>query len=229
VLRGAVALWVLFFAVGACAQVSGSLTLVSDYRYRGISLSDEQPAAQVSIAYDHSSGWYAGAFASTVDLANQSRRDLQLLSYVGYARRARPGLSWEVGAGYSAFTGARGYDYPEVFWGVTSDRVSARIYYAPDYFGQGPAALYVELNGTRPLTDRLHLLGHIGVLRLGSRSAATYGSGRYRFDGQAGIGIDLDGVSIQLAWVATATANAAYPASESRTRNALVVSVSRMF
>ena len=140
-LRGAVALWGLLFAVGVCAQVSGSLTLVSDYRYRGVSLSDEQPATQASVAYDHSSGWYAGVFGSTVDLASQSRRDLQLLSYVGYARRAHPGLSWEVGAGYSAFAGAGGYDYPEVYWGVASDHVSGRIYYAQNYFGQGPGAL----------------------------------------------------------------------------------------
>ena len=221
--HGAVALSGLLFAVEACAQVSGSLTLVSDYQLRGVSLSDKKPAAQLSVAYDQTTGWYAGAFASTVDLASQSRRDLQLLSYVGYARRVRPGLSWEVGAAYSAFSGTRGYDYPEVFWGVASDNISARIYYAPDYFGQGSSTLYAEVNGARTLGDRLHLLGHLGVLRRNDLGAAADGSGRDRFDARAGIGIDLERLSIQLTWAATDAA------SESRKRNAFVLSLSRSF
>ena len=67
-LRGAVALWTLLCASEACAQVSGSVTLVSDYRYRGISLSDGRPTAQLSVAYDRPDGWYMGAFASRVRL-----------------------------------------------------------------------------------------------------------------------------------------------------------------
>ena len=121
----AVALCGLLFAVETWAEVSGSMTLVSDYRYRGVSLSDEKPAAQLSVAYDHASGWYAGAFGSTVQLADQSGRNLQMLSYVGYAKRARSGLSWEAGAGYYAFSGAGGYDYPEVYWGLASEVVAS--------------------------------------------------------------------------------------------------------
>lgn len=228
-LRGAAALWCLCFAVDVYAQVSGSLTLVSDYRYRGVSLSDEEPAAQASVAYDHSSGWYAGAFGSRVDLAGQSRRNLQLLTYVGYARRVRPGLSWEAGASYYSFTGDGGYDYPEMYWGFASDKVSGRIYYARNYFGHGAGALYAELNASKPLIYRLHLLGHIGVLHLDSRSAPSYGSDRYRFDVRAGIGVDLDQLSLRLTWLATDAANTAYPVSESRSRTAITVSVSRAF
>ena len=224
----AVVLWGLLFAVEACAQVSGNLTLVSDYRYRGVSLSDEKPAAQLSVAYDHASGWYAGAFGSTVQLADQSGRNLQVLSYVGYTKRVRSGLSWDVGASYSTFSGEGGYDYPEVYWGLASDHLSGRIYYAPD-FGQGSATVYAEANGARPLRDRLHLLGHIGVLRLSSQSTAAYGPGRYRFDVRAGIGIDLDQANLQLTWVAANAANTVYPVSESRNRSAFVVSLSRTF
>jgi uncharacterized protein (TIGR02001 family) len=229
VLRCAVALSCLLFAVDVCAQVSGSVTLVSDYRYRGVSLSDEQPAAQASVAYDHSSGWYAGAFGSTVDLTDQSRRNLQVLTYVGYARRVRPGLSWEAGASYYAFTGDGGYDYPEIYWGLASDHVNGRIYYAGNYFGHGAGALYGELNAARPLKYGLHLLGHIGVLHLDSRSAPSYGSGCCHFDVRAGISGDLDQLNLRLTWVATDAVNAAYPVSESRSRSAVTVSVSRAF
>ena len=88
------------------AQVSGTVKLVSDYRFRGISLSQDKPAAQATVLYDDSSGWYAGAFASTVRFARSSG-DLQALPFVGYASRLPSGVSWEAGADYSAFAGIR--------------------------------------------------------------------------------------------------------------------------
>jgi uncharacterized protein (TIGR02001 family) len=228
VLRHAPALWGFLFAAGACAQVSGSLNLVSDYRYRGVSLSDEKPAAQLSVVYDHASGWYAGVFGSTVEITERSRHELQLLSYVGYAGRLRPGLTWEAGAAYTAFLRSSGYDYPEVYLGIASEHASGRLSYAQDYYGQGGGALYAELNGTRPLVDRVHLLGHLGVLRLDHRDTATGASGCCRFDVRAGIALDLEPLSLQLAWVASGTMNSG-PASEDRHRNVWVLSASRAF
>ncbi|MHB8533953.1 MAG: TorF family putative porin [Sulfuricaulis sp.] len=228
-LRAAVTLLGLLFACEVLAQVSGSLSLVSDYRFRGESLSDEQPAAQLSVAYDHPRGWYAGAFGSTIQLANQSSRNLQVLAYAGYARRAASGLSWEMGADYSAFSGAGAYDYAEVYSGIASDNVSARIYYAPDYFGQSSGTSYAELNGTRRFQNRLRWLGHVGILRRGSPRTATDGSSRYRFDVQTGMGIDLDRTSIQLTWVGTRDRKTIYSAEENQNRSAFVLSVSWAF
>src|SRR5438034_818182 len=52
------------------------------------------------------SGWYGGAFASTVQLVYPANRELQLVSYAGYAQRLPSGLSWEGGVDYSVVTGA---------------------------------------------------------------------------------------------------------------------------
>lgn len=228
--RGAVTLLALLVAFEASAQGSGSLSFVSDYRFRGESLSDEKPAVQLTVAYDNPSGWYAGAFGSTIQLANQSSRNLQVLTYAGYARRAASGLSWDMGADYSAFSGAGDFGYAEVYTGIASDHVSGRIYYAPDYFGQGSGTVYAELNGARRFQNRLRWLGHLGVLRRNSGSAQTDGSDRYRFDAQTGVGIDLDKISVQLTWVATRHTNTGYASvDESQHRDALVLSLSRPF
>ena len=48
--RHAVTLWFALVAANVSAQVSGSLTLVSDYRFRGVSLSHNKPAAQLGAA-----------------------------------------------------------------------------------------------------------------------------------------------------------------------------------
>lgn len=228
-LRSTVTLCGWLLTVETWAQVSGTVTVVSDYRYRGVSLSDGRPAAQLSVAYDHTSGWYAGAFASTVQRVAQSSGTLQVLSYIGYAHRMSSELTWDLGASYSAYPGAWEYSYPEVHFGVVSERVGARIYYAPDYFGQGFSTLYAEVNGARPLQDRLHLIGHLGVLRRNGRNPATENSSHDRFDVRAGIGIDLDKVNIEFIWVATEAGNALYPTTANRHQNGAVLSLSRSF
>lgn len=208
-LRGAVALWTLLCASEACAQVSGSVTLVSDYRYRGISLSDGRPTAQLSVAYDRPDGWYMGAFASRVRLRPRAGSETQLLTYLGYARRSSTGLSWELGVKHAAFTGRYDDDYPEVFVGLASDRLGARIYYARRYFGADAPNVYAEVNGAHELSDRLRLMAHLGWSRRGGSGRMTYGTDRHRFDARLGIGAVLDGFDLQLAWVTTDGSDAA--------------------
>src|SRR5437879_5439202 len=118
--RGALALWLLFVSADVLAQFSGSASLLSDYRFRGVSLSHNRPAAQLAVAYDDASGWYGGAFASTVQFVYPANRELQLVSFAGYAQRLASGLSWEGGVDYSVVTGAESYSYPEVYVGVAS-------------------------------------------------------------------------------------------------------------
>ena len=230
-LRGAVALWTLLCASEACAQVSGSVTLVSDYRYRGISLSDGQPTAQLSIAYDRPDGWYTGAFASRVQFRPRSSDETQLLTYLGYARRTGGGLSWELGAEYAAFTGRYDYDYPEVYVGLASDRIGGRIYYARRYYGMDAPQVYAELNGAHELSDRLRLLAHLGWSRHNGSGRTTYGTDRHRFDARLGIGAVLDGFDLQLAWVTTDGSDDAYapipPIGSGAANQTWVLSLSR--
>ena len=228
-LRGAAVFGVLAFALPATAQISGNVTLVSDYRFRGISLSDQKPAAQLSAGYDHPSGWYAGAFASTVQLLDRSGRELQLLPYAGYAQRVSPGLSWDAGAGYSSFSGARARNYAEVHGGVSSENVSTRLYYSPDYFGQGSATLYAEVNAARRVVESIQLFGHLGVLRSRNPGIGYERPIQYQFDIQAGTSVDLDKFNVQLAWVASDKTYTVYPFSESRNRSTVVFRLSRSF
>jgi uncharacterized protein (TIGR02001 family) len=226
-LHGAVALGFALLAADVSAQVSGSVKLLSDYRFRGVSLSQDKPAAQVTVAYDDPHGWYTGAFASTVRLA-RSGGDLQAVSFLGYASRLPSGLSWDAGADYSAYAGIRRYNYAEMYVGIASENVSARLYYSRRYFGHGTSAVYGEIDSSRPLFDRVRLLAHLGVLRSGGH--AYYGpSDRLLFDARAGVGIALDGFSVELAWVGMSSTDAASPITGVRGRNSAVLTLSRSF
>lgn len=46
--------------------VSGSATIVSDYRFRGVSQSDKDLAVQAGITVTHESGLYVGAWGSNL-------------------------------------------------------------------------------------------------------------------------------------------------------------------
>ena len=50
----------LLTATAAQAQVTGNLGLTSDYRFRGISQTQNAPAVQGGIDYNHKSGFYVG-------------------------------------------------------------------------------------------------------------------------------------------------------------------------
>ena len=227
--RHAVALWFAFVAANVSAQVSGSLTLVSDYRFRGVSLSHNRPAAQLAAVYDDARGWYAGAFASTVQFAYPSSRELQTIAFLGYVRRFPSGLSSEVGADYSAFTGSGGYSYQEVYWGIAYENLSGRLYYAPRYFVHDSDAIYGEINGAQPLLDHVRLLAHAGVLRNSSENGYTGRTVHHLLDARIGVGVDLDQFSVQLNWVGSSSANAAYPVDGTRRRNGAVLSLFRSF
>lgn len=215
------------FATGVYADFSGSLALLSDYRFRGVSLSDTKPAAQLGLAYDHPRGWYTGASLSTVQFFNQSQRT-QFIPYLGYVQ-VHSDFNWEVGTDYYAFADNHYYDYPELYCGISAHRFSGRIYFAQHYFGQEANALYLEINDSRPFVNRVNLFYHVGVLHLIGSANTALPSHDYRYDLRVGFGIEAYSVNMQLAWVATDNGYAPYPVDESRNRNTLVLSLSRPF
>lgn len=227
--RGCAVVWLALVAANVSAQVSGTASLVSNYRLRGISLSENQPAAQFGIAYDGAQGWYAGAFASTVEFVLSPSRELQTVPFVGYAWRTDGGLSWEVGADYAFFTGrARNYNYPETYLGVASENLSGRLYYSPHYFGQNSGAIYGEVNASRLLIDRVRLLAHLGILRSNS-GINNYGWPERMIDGRVGLGFDLDSFNVQLSWVGTDSPTAAYTITGVRSRNGPLLTLTVLF
>ena len=235
VLRGVAAFLLCACASGAGAQLSGTLSAVSDYRYRGVTFSDRKPAAQAGLAYDDATGWYAGAFGSTVRLAPLGLPDsnLQGIVYAGYATRLSSGMSLEAGGDYSAFGGSSDINYGEVFVGGAIENLSARIYFSPRYFGQPTHAAYGEINATQPLSESVSLRLHAGLLRYryDNPYGALYGIEPFRnvMDGRIGLRADLDMVQLELAWVGVNNHAAAFLVTGRSSPNGVVASVSISF
>mgnify|MGYP005823993731 FL=1 len=76
-------------------STSASVTLTTDYIFRGISLTDEDPATQGSFDYAHSSGLYAGTWASNISDSADSNIEIDL--YAGFANEfGDTGIGYDV-------------------------------------------------------------------------------------------------------------------------------------
>lgn len=211
---------------GVQAQVSGTVTLASDYRFRGVSLSNDQPALQADVGVDDPSGLYGGLFASSVRLDDRVSAQGLVLAYAGYARRVRDGLSVDAGASYAGFTGQTDYDYGEVHAGFTTERLDGHLYYAPDYFGQGRRTLYAELDGAQPVRESIRLVWHAGMLWIAG-GPPTHP--RTNADARAGVEFTLPPLRLQLARVLNQGPEAAYPVYGQRDHGAWVATLSFPF
>ncbi len=225
----------LLYAGIAGAQFSGTLAVVSDYRFRGISLSRQKPAVQATLNYDDPSGWYAGLFASTVEVAGEAATTGQGIAYLGVVAPIGGGFNWEVGGEYSAFSDDRDYNYAEVYTGVTARDFNARLHYSANYFGSATGSFYLEGNVTHSLSDHVALIGHVGVLvPTGSGSGIPAGAPRNPLDGRVGLSADVAGFNLEVAWVGTNGTGYGYPVYGypgygSQRRNTVVFSISRSF
>lgn len=224
--RIVVAVLVALLAVSARAQVTGSATFVSDYRFRGTSLSDDRPAAQLAFDIDWpSTGWYAGGMMSNVRL--DARHALQGLGYAGYVHRLSADASWEAGLRYTRFTGGESYAYAEAYTGFAFRQLVGRVYYAPNDFHAGHGAWYAELNDSHALSGNWYAFAHAGYLRRNG-DVARYHTSRFRSDLRAGIGFAAQPWHIQLSWTTAHGAPDAvlgYPSAADARRNAWILSV----
>lgn len=157
--------------VGSGLDVTGGVTLVSDYRFRGISFSDEDPAVQGTINVAHESGFYAGTWASsTEDSPALGHTEIDL--YGGWAGDVAPGTGLDVGITYYTYPngndafGASDYFEPYAKLSHTLGPVEATVgaYYAWGQEAIGDADnlyLFTDAAAAIPGTP-LTLRGHFG-------------------------------------------------------------------
>jgi len=145
-------------------DLSGGVELMTDYRFRGISRSDEDPALQATVNVFHGSGLYAGARGTTLkgtdsfrlrDPAFGDLGDAQIDLYLGYGARIGGGFEIDAGALYYLFAGGDGpTDYVEPY-------ASLSYLIGPVYATAG--AKYAPAQDAIGDEEMLHLFGQVDV------------------------------------------------------------------
>jgi len=100
-------------------ELSGQLDLVSDYRFRGVSLTDLDPAVQPSITLSHKSGFYLNAWGSNISRTEGGAR--VELDLAGGFEWERGPISADLSVTYYTNPGDSALNYAEASAVITYD------------------------------------------------------------------------------------------------------------
>jgi uncharacterized protein (TIGR02001 family) len=141
------------------AELTANVGVTSNYVFRGVTQTDDDPAVQGGIDYIHESGVYAGAWASNVDFANDTGFETDL--YVGYNFKLNENVLFDVGyITYIYHSIAGDPDADEIYFGAAFKDVSV-TYYSGDR-DSGADYSYIDLKYTMALPSDFNLHLHYG-------------------------------------------------------------------
>ncbi len=150
----------------AAPEISANVALTSDYRFRGISQSNEDIAIQGGFDLAFENGLYVGTWGSTVDFDSNDGFDgsLELDYYAGWAMETESGVGVDVGYLYYDYPGDEGAegDYQELYGSVSFADITLGLAYSDDYYGETGDFLYYYGDYSLGLAENLSLDLHIG-------------------------------------------------------------------
>lgn len=237
------------FANAADSELAYNVGAISQYRYRGIAQTKGAPALQGGVDYAHSSGFYAGAWGSTIKWIKETGIDknnsdvkgpVELDLFGGYKFEAA-GLAYDVGylryqyvsntynklgAGYS------NANTDEIYGAATYGVLTAKYSYTlSNLFGQdlnggSKHSGYFDLTANFDLGNGYSLAPHAGRQTVANNASYSYS------DYALTLGKDLgNGLSANVAAISTTGKNNINFTTNSynTAKNAMVVGVKYTF
>jgi len=196
-----------FVAAPAMAQgvptVSGNVAVVSDYRFRGVTLSDNSAALQGGVDLGWESGFYVGAWGSSID-ALTSGNEFELDLYAGFGNElGASGLSYDVGVLLYTYPGYEADNYgdsivPEIYGSLSGafNTVGWTVgaAYAPDTDNIADDNIYLFTDLEVPFGESpFFATGHLGF------EDGAWGDDK--FDWGLGVGASAIGLDFGLSYV----------------------------
>jgi len=148
-------------------EISGNVALTTDYKFRGISQSDESAAVQGGFDASWDTGIYVGAWASSVDFDSNDGFDgsLELDYYAGWSSDiGDTDFGIDVGYMYYDYPGDNGAegDYQEVYGSVSWKGLSVGMNYSDDYYAETGDFYYYKADYSHAFNDVISLDLHVG-------------------------------------------------------------------
>ncbi|MGL5839046.1 MAG: TorF family putative porin [Sphingorhabdus sp.] len=186
-------------AVEGPITISGGVTVVSDYRFRGVSLSDKDFAVQPTLTIKHESGLYAGIWGSNI--AENTGKDVEVDLYAGFAGGEE--LTYDIGATYYLYPGVSSLNYLEVTGKLGSTigpaTVGVQLSYVPEQDNTGDQDnIYYGANATVALPDSpISIVGTVGI------EDGAFTAGDEKVDWSLGLTANVSGFVLGASYVDT--------------------------
>ena len=184
--------------------VAGNATLASDYRFRGLTQTFEEPAFQGGVDYTHSSGFYAGNWNSNISDTFYAGSPLEMDFYAGWKPTFGP-VTADVGVLYYYYPGSTAasggkIDNTEVYVGASWKWISLKYFHAVSDFFAAPdtkGSNYIDLTATVDLGRGFGVVGHVG-----HQKVKNFGDFDYT-DYKLGVTKDIGGWVFGIAYIDT--------------------------
>jgi uncharacterized protein (TIGR02001 family) len=179
--------------------LTGGIAVVSDYRFRGVSLSDKDFAVQPYVTLKHESGFYAGVWAS--NLAENAGEDLEVDLYAGFS--GGDAVTYDIGATYYVYPGVSSFNYVE-FTGklgttVGPATIGGQLSYVPSQDNTGNSDnVYLATNAAVAIPNTpITLTGSVGL------EDGAFTAGSSKIDWSLGATAAVSGFTLGVAYVDT--------------------------
>ena len=195
-------------------EFSANVAISTDYRFRGISQTNEDPAISGGFDYSYAPyGFYAGVWASSLEfgLGEPDNASMEIDYYAGLTGEILNGIGWDVGGlyyyypGHDSGPGGNDFDYFEVYGSLSYDfgmfDVTGGLNYSPDYFNESDTFFYYYGDVGVPLNVwGLSLSAHVGYNDIDDEP--TFGVPSYT-DYSVGVSKDMGMFTFDLSYVDT--------------------------
>lgn len=197
-------IFVLFCYVGvAAAEIHGTVTGTTNYVWRMYSKSNNKPAIQANLDYQHEIGFFTGVTASSFNIGLSDLDDpdfpipfadpaqVEIIPYVGWNFKLAD--DWQMNLQYSHYFydgkifGLEA-DYDEFYFFIHyKDILTLQTSYAKDFYGLIGDYYNYELTARYPITDFLETSGSFGYANAKDILSSDYYywnfgfTGRYKF------------------------------------------------
>ena len=117
-------------------EISGNVTMASDYSFRGWSQTTRDPAIQGGFDLDFGNGFAIGTWASNVKFGDSTSQELDL--YASYSKDLSESINFSVTVIQFEYP-SEGYalDYQEYAFGLGIGDISLGLVFSPEYLGDG--------------------------------------------------------------------------------------------
>jgi len=133
---------------------SANMLMATEYVFRGIAQSNQDPAIQVGIDYAHDSGFYVGTWASSIEFGGTTGNDSSIETnlYGGFGGSVGS-VDYDIGGLFYYYPeedddeGAGEQDFFEVYGSLGTSvgdaSIGAGFAYSPDYYGEDGDSIYI--------------------------------------------------------------------------------------
>ncbi len=179
-------------AAQTAAEVTANVAMTTDYVWRGMTQTDNDPALQGGFDYSQEAGFYTGIWASNVDFGTSA--DLEVDLYGGYATELTNGVGLDIGAiRYMYPDSPDTANWNEIYANASFMGLSAGIAFSDDVYGSDEDGTYYSLGYNYSLSTDLGLSASLGYYDIDMAQSDS-------FDWKLALYAEFEGVGLELAY-----------------------------